>query len=116
MKIIYRIPTEQYAYVEMEQTIDKVVETSQLRQTYEELKAAFAPKPENMLGDKEFTDFIYASIHKLGNHAEVWETMHPLQQKFIRQMGNAMGRKKPETKIAGVDFKKNLEALDDLTF
>lgn len=94
MKVTYRIPTEQYAYVEVEQDMG-TTEIKAIREDYENLKAAFAAKAENVADDKFVTDYIYKAINGEGNSPEDWEKLHPLQQRTLKCYKNALARKKP---------------------
>lgn len=93
MKITLHIPTEQYGYCEVEPDLTNPEE---VRKCYDQYKAAFAAKPENVADDKFVTDYIYNSLNGLGNSPEAWEALHPIQKKVLQCYKNAQNRKKPD--------------------
>lgn len=120
MKIRSQISTGQFEYsrIELDLSNGDTPEKSALKAKELDVahRAAFQEKPESTLPEKDFTDLIYKTLHSTKDmDVEQWELCNPAQKTFLKLLHNAMNRKKPETKIAGVDFKKNLDALDDLT-
>jgi len=95
MKIIHRIPTTQYGYVEIEKEVAGAFDPKLYREEHEELLSAFAEKPENVMSDKDLTDYIYNALNGIPNSPDVWETMHPIQKRVLQCYKNASNRKKP---------------------
>lgn len=71
------------------------IDSAKIREDHGKLQAAFNAKPENTLPEKEMTDFLFAQINSLGNHVETWEKMNDAQKAFVKQLKNALARKKP---------------------
>lgn len=100
MKVSHRIPTTQYGFVEV--VYDNDQEAAEIRKIHNELLDAFKEGPENVMSDKELTDYIYNALNGLGNSPDVWETMHPIQKQVLKCYRNAKERKapKPVTNLA----------------
>ncbi len=58
MRVTFRIPGEMYAFTEVVLDFSDDTEPSVIAEKDTELRKAFAPKPINVLPDKEFDTFI----------------------------------------------------------
>ena len=93
MKITYRIPTEMYAYVEVEQEVKEATD-SEIAEKYRHLTDAFRPMPANSLPDKEFNSFIDEMLKtkKIVNGQEAYEKMSPQQKDIIQSVKRSFKR------------------------
>lgn len=96
MRIEYRIPTEQYAFVDIQESYPPGVrpEPEEVRMYYEALKEAFRPVVEGGGATlKEFNGFLdgYMSSGKPGE-MEVWERMSMTQKTVINEVKKALKR------------------------
>ena len=97
MKITYRIPTEMYAYVEVEAEVGKTNPTpKEIRADYELYVEAFKPTPVNSLPDKEFNAVVdeYLTKKTITNGQEAYEKMSPKQQDIIQAIKRSYQRLK----------------------
>ena len=95
VKITYRIPTEMYAYVEVEAEVGKTNPTpKEIRADYELYVEAFKPTPVNSLPDKEFNSFIDEMLKtkKIVNGQEAYEKMSPQQKDIIQSVKRSFKR------------------------
>lgn len=94
MKIDYRIPTEQYAFVNVQQVFNKNPSPEEVKEYYEALKEAFRPVVEGGGATaKEFNAFLdgYLSSGKPGE-MEVWERMSMTQKIVINECKKSLKR------------------------
>lgn len=89
MKITYRIPTDAYAYVEIEQDLDKL-DAVLIRENYRELTAAF--KVGDGIPEKDFDAFVERQLEGRPNDVEEYHRMSPEQQKYIQINKRAQNR------------------------
>lgn len=94
MKITYRIPTEMYAYVELQYEYNDTVSAETVAENYSELSKAFKPKPINSLSDKEFNQFIDNMLLGEDNHIESYEKLSPSQKDTVQTIKRALKRLK----------------------
>lgn len=92
-KVIHRIPTVQFGYIEVEGLSDT---PSKIKEEHEILLNLFQQKTENKADDKFLTDYIYNAINGLGNTPESWEALSPQQQQTLKCYRNATNRKPPQ--------------------
>lgn len=91
-KVTYRISTEMYAYVEIEDYVSLEFTEEQIAQQYEEYSKAFRPKPKNELPRKEWNQLLDNYLHGKGFAAEVFEKLSPFQADLIHELDKAFNR------------------------
>jgi len=84
MKVTFRVPTEMYAFVEVEKDFPNVMPTEELRGYYEELSQAFKSQPEGELPKKEFDSFIDRYLCEEPVHSEEYNAMSKSQQDIVQ--------------------------------
>lgn len=92
MKVHYRIPTEQYAYVEVqkEYQVDPSAET--IKDHYTELADAFKVKPSNSLPPKEWNAALDRYLNDGTGETATYLAMSPEQQRVIQEIKRAFKR------------------------
>lgn len=89
MKITYRIPTEQYAYVEIERE-EETITPKEIRSTYYNLSQAF--KPTVGMSDKEVDAWLDNMFLEKGNSTDVWAKRSPEQEKWLKCIKRSLSR------------------------
>jgi hypothetical protein len=92
MKVTYRLPQEQYAYVEVTDEISIETEASEIKAKYEQLKSAFSENPG--IERKVFNAFLDSQLMEGNNDVEVYLAMNERQQLVIQEVKKAMARLK----------------------
>lgn len=105
MRVTYRIPTSQFAFIEIEKELDltivgmkiptpeEIVEKfNQYEKAYADAKILNAPMSGTGLPEKEFDRFIQTQLEGGQNHVEVYNLMSPEQQKFVQAYKRALNR------------------------
>jgi len=92
MKVSFRIPTEMYSFVEPVIDMPEDTTAEKIREVYDELAAAFKPKPENSLGDKEYNAFIDRQLTGEANHVEEYNQMSPQQKDAVQIIKRSLKR------------------------
>lgn len=90
MKITFRVPTDQYAYIELTDEVALETEASTLKGRYEELKAAFSETPG--VSRKEFNKFLDDQLMEIGGDVNVLEQMNERQQLVVQEVKKAIKR------------------------
>lgn len=90
MKVTYRVPTDQYAYVEVTDEVSLETEAHEIKHKYEELKSAFGENPG--LSRQEFNQFLDNQLLEKGNDVEVYLKMNERQQLVIQEVKKAIKR------------------------
>lgn len=90
MKIIYRIPTEMYAYVEVEKDYPKEPSVVEIHQQYSELTDAFRPKVG--LEKKEFNEALDRYLKDGDGETETYMVMSPQQQAVFQEIKKSLKR------------------------
>lgn len=96
MKAHLRVPTEQYAYIEVtvehkEDSIDRVIES------YFSVKDAYEQKVIERQGgegmdEKEMDTWVYNMLLGKGNDADVYQKATPAQQKELHRIKRALAK------------------------
>lgn len=104
MKVIHRIPTQQYGYIELEQTIPDTMQPNDARDDirffHDEMIKAMAEQPMNELPKKEYDAFL--DMYLLGEHihVETYNAMSPSQKDCVQTIKRALARiKGRETRL-----------------
>ena len=93
MKVTYRIPTEMYAYVELEaEILDDAMSAEQMAANYQYYVDAFKVRPVNLLPDKDYNQFIDNLLLGKDNHIETWEKLSPAQKESAQVIKRALKR------------------------
>lgn len=92
MKITYRIPTEMYAYVEIEEDYKDVMPVEKIRELYTYYSEINKVQPANSLPDKEHNGFIDRMLLGEENHIEDYNKMSPQQQSEVQTIKRALKR------------------------
>ena len=95
MKVTYRIPTEMYAYVEVEQEYDSQPDAAEIKQTYDEIADAF--RPQAGLEKKEFDSFMDRYLTGDLVHVEEYNKMNAEQQMIIQAIKRSKKRIQAKT-------------------
>lgn len=90
MKIIYRIPTEQYAYVEIQKEYQSDPSVEEVQSTYKHLTNAF--KVQTGLSTKDFNDCLDRYLNDGTGETEKYMAMSPQQQAVIQEVKKAFKR------------------------
>ncbi len=90
MKITYRIPTEAYAYVELEHEYSTSPSPEDVKVNYEKFVDAFKPKPEQQLDAKEYQAWLINQLLGLGNGVEDMEKMSQEQKFYSHELKKAL--------------------------
>lgn len=90
MKVTYRIPTEQYAYVEIEKEYQTEPTMEDVQATYKHLTEAFKVKVG--LPAKEFNAALDRYLNDGTGETEVYLAMSPAQQAVIQEIKKAFKR------------------------
>lgn len=92
MKITHRIPTKEYAYVEVEIPENKVIEASEIALVHKELLDAFAPQIG--LSEKDFNRCVdeYMNTGTLKDGTELYNSMSD-KQKYVFQVLKRHGKR-----------------------
>lgn len=89
MKITYRIPTEQYAYVEVEENVPFKT-TTKIKENYDDLASVF--KPQEGLPDKLWRQAIDQYLREGDCEADVYAAMSQEQKRVIQEIKRSMNR------------------------
>lgn len=92
MKITYRIPTEQYAYVEITEDNSLLMSPELIRQDYEQYADAFKIKPINSLPTKDFNAALDRYLTEETGETEVYVSMSPDQQRVFQEIKKSLNR------------------------
>lgn len=92
MRVTYRIPTDQYAYVEVSDDVNVESTANDLRKGYEELKAAFSQNPG--VPRDVFNKFLDNQLMGDGNDVNELEGMNERQMLVVQEVKKAMARLK----------------------
>jgi hypothetical protein len=95
MRVTYRLPTDQYAYIEVTDEVSLETEAMEIRARYEELKHSFAAKEG--VDDKTIDKFVENQLLGTGNDVEVYNLMSPEQVKWVQRIKRAINRIKAKT-------------------
>ncbi len=90
MKVTYRIPTEQYAYVEVAVDYDRQPTPEEVATNYTCLSKAF--KPQAGLPEKEFCKAVDRYLNKGDGELEVYQSMSPAQKEWFQITKRAFKR------------------------
>lgn len=90
MKVTYRIPTEMYSYVEIEEEYHEMPSASEIKQTYDDLSGAF--KAQAGLEKKEFDGFMDRYLTGDLVHVEEYNKMSQEQQMIIQAIKRSKKR------------------------
>lgn len=104
MKITYRIPTEQYSYIEIEHEAPDTWKPQEIKESYDNLVLVF--KSKEGLSTKDFNAALdeYLQTNSFKNADETYFKMSPEQQKIIQEI------KKCVKRITAKDYKDLGEA------
>lgn len=92
-KVIFRIPTEQYGYVEIEDDIDEgFFDGEKLLEQYKSFKETFSENKNVGLSDKEFNAFLDTYLFDGTGSADVYAAMNKTQQEFIQTLKRSLKR------------------------
>jgi hypothetical protein len=90
MKITYRIPTEQYAYVEVEKEYQEDPSAETIKEHYQELADAFKVKVG--LSQKDFNACLDRYLNDGTGETNTYLAMSPAQQAVIQEIKKAFKR------------------------
>lgn len=90
MRVTYRIPTDMYAYVEVEHEHDDTPDVATIKQTYDDLSSAF--KAQVGMEKKDFDGFIERYISGDDVHVEEYTQMSKDQQEVVQVIKRAKKR------------------------
>lgn len=90
MKVTYRIPTEQYAYIEVTDEVSLETDAQEIRNRYFELKSSFSENPG--VSRQEFNKFLDDQLQEIGGDVNVLERMNERQQLVIQEVKKAIKR------------------------
>lgn len=90
MKVTYRIPTDQYAYIEVTDEVNVEATASDFKKGYEELKAAFSENPG--LPRDVFNKFLDKQLMGEGNDVEDMEGLNERQMLVVQEVKKAIKR------------------------
>lgn len=95
-KITYRIPTSQFAFIEIaeEEPVNGLYSSQQIVSRFNELEKAYKDSLIEAPGlpEKEFDRFIQTQLEGGQNHVEVYNLMSPEQQKAVQAYKRALNR------------------------
>lgn len=99
MKVHYRIPTEMYAYVEVEKDYQIDPSPAEVQLHYRELTEAFRAKVGITI--KEFNVALdeFLKTGTLVNGTELYQLMSPEQQQVFQEIKKSLKRIKADVKI-----------------
>lgn len=90
MKVTYRIPTDPYAYVEIEDEVT-AFNWPQIKENYDELASTF--KIGEGITDKEYNDFMDSFLlGEMNGLGEVYQLMSPSQQACVQTIKRSLKR------------------------
>lgn len=92
MKIIYRIPAEQYAFVEIQKDYQTDPSVEEVQSTYKSLTNAF--KVQVGLPTKDFNECLDRYLNDGTGNTEKYLAMSPQQQAVIQELKKAFARLK----------------------
>lgn len=101
MKVTYRIPTEQYAYVEIEREYQSEPSVEEVHDTYTRLTKAF--RVQVGLSTKDFNACLDRYLNDGTGETEKYLAMSPQQQAVIQELKKAFKRieAKGGTRVGG---------------
>jgi hypothetical protein len=90
MKVTYRLPTDQYAYIEVTEDVSLETDATAIRLRYEEIKASFSNTPG--IPRQDFNQFIDNQLNGSDNQMETYLAMSPAQQAVVQEIKKAIKR------------------------
>ena len=93
MKAILRVPTEQYAFIELQIESDSL---NSIKEIYDELKQSV--KPQEGIPTKDFNAFIDRQMHGETNHVEEYMSMSDWQKSVVQELKKAIKRAEAKNK------------------
>ena len=90
MKVTYRIPTEQYAYVEVETTVKEETTPETVLETHRVLTEAF--KPKSGIPTKDFNQALDRYLKDGTGETEQFLAMNPDQQRVFQEIKKSLKR------------------------
>jgi len=94
MKITYRVPTSQFAFLEIVEEPELNLTKEQVVANFNEWEKVYAQSkvPKVGLGDKEYNAFIDAQLNGGSNHVEEYNLMSEEQKNVVQTIKRAMKR------------------------